>query len=507
MTETLFVVAVSGTVAWIVDSSGSTVTVVATTVPNLTVSGVVKVAPVMSITSPRGAEPGLKPVILGRTLKVPALVPVETTFVTAIVPLCAPAGTVSLTCVAETGVIVVTGVPPIVAELIPEKFVPETVTTVPTAAAVGLKPLIAGPRMTVKLAALVAVPAAVVTETLFVVAVSGTVAWIVDSSGSTVTVVATTVPNLTVSGVVKVAPVMSITSPRGAEPGLKPVILGRTLKVPALVPVETTFVTAIVPLCAPAGTVSLTCVAETGVIVVTGVPPIVAELIPEKFVPETVTTVPTAAAVGLKPLIAGPRMTVKLAALVAVPAAVVTETLFVVAVSGTVAWIVDSSGSTVTVVATTVPNLTVSGVVKVAPVMSITSPRGAEPGLKPVILDRTLKVPALVPVETTFVTAIVPLCAPAGTVSLTCVAETGVIVVTGVPPIVAELIPEKFVPETVTTVPTAAAVGLKPLIAGPRMTVKLAALVAVPAAVVTETLFVVAVSGPWRGSSTRPGRP
>ena len=64
--------------------------------------------------------------------------------------------------------------------------------------------------MTVKVAALVAVPAAVVTEILFVVAVIGTVAWIVDSSGSTVTVVATTVPNLTVSGVVKVAPVMSI---------------------------------------------------------------------------------------------------------------------------------------------------------------------------------------------------------------------------------------------------------------------------------------------------------
>ena len=142
--------------------------------------------------------------------------------------------------------IVVTGVPPIEAELMAVRFVPETVTTEPTAPAAGLKLEIAGPRMTVKVAALVAVPAAVVTEILFVVAVFGIVAWIVDSSGSTVTVVAATVPNLTVSGVVKVAPVMSITSPRGAESGLKPVILGRTLKVPTLVAVGgTTFVTEI----------------------------------------------------------------------------------------------------------------------------------------------------------------------------------------------------------------------------------------------------------------------
>ena len=150
-----------------------------------------------------------------------------------------------MTWVAETGVIVVTGVPPIEAELIAVRFVPETVTTEPTAPAAGLKLEIRA-EDDVKVAALVAVPAAVVTEILFVVAVFGIVAWIVDSSGSTVTVVAATVPNLTVSGVVKVAPVMSITSPRGAESGLKPVILGRTLKVPTLVAVGgTTFVTEI----------------------------------------------------------------------------------------------------------------------------------------------------------------------------------------------------------------------------------------------------------------------
>ena len=79
--------------------------------------------------------------------------------------------------------IVVTGVPPIEAELMAVRFVPETVTTEPTAPAAGLKLEIAGPRMTVKVAALVAVPAAVVTEILFVVAVFGIVAWIVDSSG------------------------------------------------------------------------------------------------------------------------------------------------------------------------------------------------------------------------------------------------------------------------------------------------------------------------------------
>ena len=82
-----------------------------------------------------------------------------------------------------------------------------------------------------------------------------------------------------------------------------------------------------------------------------------------------------------------------------------------------------------------------------------------------------------------------PVCAPAGTVILSWVAETERERRPGMPSKVAAVTLERLVPLTVTSVPTGPAAGVKFAIVGGRMTVKLGTLVPVPAGVVTESLF------------------
>ena len=78
-------------------------------------------------------------------------------------------------CVAETTVNPGAFVPASFTAVAPVRFVPVSVTDVPTGPDVGLNPVIVGGGTTVKLAALVPVPAAVVTDHVPVLAPDGTV--------------------------------------------------------------------------------------------------------------------------------------------------------------------------------------------------------------------------------------------------------------------------------------------------------------------------------------------
>jgi hypothetical protein len=106
--------------------------------------------------------------------------------------------------------------------------------------------------VTVKLLALVVLPPDVVTLTGPVVAPAGTVAWIVVAE---FTVKLAALPlNPTAVAPVKFVPVMVTTVPAGPLAGVKLVIAGATVKLPALVAVPPGAVTLSGPVVAPAGT-------------------------------------------------------------------------------------------------------------------------------------------------------------------------------------------------------------------------------------------------------------
>ena len=119
---------------------------------------------------------GAKPVILGFTVKVAALVALPAELVTAIGPLDAPAGTTTVSWVFETPLKLVLAAPLKRTAVVPVKLVPVRVTVVPTTPLVGEKELIAGAAVesTVKLATLVPVPAEVTTLILPLAAPAGT---------------------------------------------------------------------------------------------------------------------------------------------------------------------------------------------------------------------------------------------------------------------------------------------------------------------------------------------
>ena len=136
-----------------------------------------KPVPVMVMFVPAVALVGEKLVIAGATMtvNVPALVAVPPGVVTDIFPVVAPAGTVAVICVAELTVKVEL-IPLNLTSVAPVKFVPVITMLAPMRPLVGLKLVIVGAGMTVKLLALVAVPPGVVTLIGPVVAPVGTVA-------------------------------------------------------------------------------------------------------------------------------------------------------------------------------------------------------------------------------------------------------------------------------------------------------------------------------------------
>src|SRR5438552_16454597 len=196
-----------------------------------------------------------------------------------------------------------------------------------------------GGLMTVKLLPLLAVPPAVVTLIGPLVAADGTVAVIVVAE---FTVKLALVPlNRTAVAPVKLVPLIVTVVPTRPLVGVKLVIVGgwMTVKLLALLAVPPAVVTLIGPLEAPAGTVAVIAVAELTVKLAL-VPLNRTALAPVKLVPLMVTLVPTGPLVGVKLEIVGGFTTVKLPALLAVPAEVVTLIGPVVAPVGTVAVIV-----------------------------------------------------------------------------------------------------------------------------------------------------------------------
>jgi len=112
----------------------------------------------------------------GRTMNELALLPVPPAVVTLTAPVVAPFGSGAVIWLSLSTVKVRAAVPLNFTCVVPVKADPLMTTLAPTAPDVGLKPLTVGAMVTVKALGLVPVPAAVVTETLPVVAPLGTVA-------------------------------------------------------------------------------------------------------------------------------------------------------------------------------------------------------------------------------------------------------------------------------------------------------------------------------------------
>ena len=216
------------------------------------------------------------------------------------------------------------------------KLRPCTSTTEPVAPRVVRKLAMVGP--TVKLAVDRAVPPGVVTDSLPVVAVAGTVAVMVVAE-LTEKLVAATELNLTAVAPSRPVPVMVTTAPGPPDAGLKDVRVGTTLKVAVEVAVPPGVVTLRGPVVAVAGTVAVMLVAELTVKLVALTPLNRTAVAPVKPVPVRVTLAPTTPLAGENEEMVGaaPVATVKLAALAAVPPEVVTLMGPVVAPADTVA--------------------------------------------------------------------------------------------------------------------------------------------------------------------------
>jgi hypothetical protein len=459
-----------------------------------------RLAPVIVTLVPVGPLVGLKPLIVGAgtTVKLDELVAVPPAVVTLQVPLVAPAGTAT---VIEVDVAVNEGafVPLSETAVAPERFVPVMVTLVPIPPLEGEKPEIVGAgTVTVKVDELVAVPPAVVTAQAPLVAPKGTVA-VICVAESTVYADAAMPFKVTDVAPEKLVPVIVTLVPTGPLVGLKPLIVGAatTVKVAVLVAVPPGVVTLHMPVVAPEGTVTVIDVAELTVNDEALVPFRATAVVPVKFVPVRVTVAPTAPLDGEKFVIAG--STVKLLGLVAVPPAVTTVQVPLVAVAGTVAVICVAE---LTVYAAVVPfSFTDVAPVRFVPAIVTLAPPVPLLGLTFVIVGVaavvTVNDELLVAVPPEVVTDQVPVVAPDGTVVVICVAEATVKVAL-VPLRATAVAPEKFVPVIVTLVPTGPLPGEKLVIVGGWtvvVTVKFVLLVAVPPPVVTAHGPVVAPAG------------
>jgi len=132
--------------------------------PKVTALAPVKLVPVMVTTTPVAPLIGVNEVIVGAGMKVKALllVAVPPGVVTVIVPV-APMPTVAVSEVALTTEKDAAAVPPKATAVVPVKFVPVMVMTAPVAPLVGVKEVMVGAGMKVKVLLLVAVPPGVVT--------------------------------------------------------------------------------------------------------------------------------------------------------------------------------------------------------------------------------------------------------------------------------------------------------------------------------------------------------
>jgi len=500
-------VAVAGTVAVIVVAE-FTVNVAAAPL-NFTDVAPRKFVPVSVTAVPVGPDDGVKEEITGGcdavTVKVPFEVPVPPGPFTEIAPVTADSGTFTLMLVADAIVNVVVAMPPNFTAVAPVKFVPVIVTSVPIGPLAGENELIVGGSgITVKLAALVAVPTPVLTEIGPVVAAAGTFTVMVVEETTVKTVVAMPL-NLMAVAPVKLVPVIVTLAPMVPLVGVKDVIVGApavvTVKLALLLAVLPGVVTEILPVVAPVGTVAVIEVAELTVNVVAVVPLNLTRVAPVKLVPVIVTVVPTGPLVGLNPLIVGVLsvITVKFEVNIAVPPGPVTEIGPVVVPASTVA-VMEVAELTVNVAAVPL-NLTAVTPVRLLPVIATTVPTGPEAGVKEArlgagVIAVTVNEPELLTDPPGVATAILPVVAPVGTVAVIEVAELTVNMVAAVPLNLTTVAPVRFVPVIVTVVPTGPLVGVKEDIVGAgTVTVKFMPLVAVPVGAEIVIGPVMAVAG------------
>ena len=227
---------------------------------NFTTVAPVKLAPLMITLAPTDPLVGVNPMTRGATAKLLELVAVPAAFVAVMGPVVAPVGTAAVIWLLVL-VVELADVPLNFTAVVPVKFVPVMITLIPTPPLVGVKPVMVGRNMTVKLVALLAVPAAVIMVMSPVLAPAGTIVVIVVA---VFTVKAADVPlNVTAVAPVKLAPLIVTLVPIGPLVGETLVILGATTKFGELVAVPAPVVTLIGPVVALDGTSAVICELES----------------------------------------------------------------------------------------------------------------------------------------------------------------------------------------------------------------------------------------------------
>ncbi len=419
--------------------------------------------------------------------------------VTTTLPVVAPAGTVATMLVVlqefTTAALPLKVTLPVVVLV---KLIPVIVTSVPAAPEVGLRlEMVGAVSVTVKATPALETPP-VVTTTLPLVAVVGTITTILVAAHLLAAAVAPL--KVTVPVVPKLVPVMVTEVPTLPEVGLRLAMAGAVgagvVTVNATPALETPpVVTTRLPVVAPEGTVATMLVALQ-LLTVAAVPlkVTVPVVVFPKLVPVMVTVVPTKPEVGLRLLMAGPGVvTVKATPPLETPP-VATTTLPVVAPEGTVATMLVAL-QLLTVAAVPL-KVTVPVVPKLAPEIVTVVPTRPEVGLRLLMAGPgVVTVKATPALETPPVaTTTLPLVAPEGTVATMLVALQ-LLTVAAVPLKVTVPVVPKFAPAIVTVVPTRPEVGLRLEMAGAdAVTVKATPALETPP-VVTTTLPLVAPEG------------
>ena len=232
--------------------------------------------------------------------------------------------------------------------------VPVMVTLWPIAPLPGVKEVMVGTPITLKLDELEPVPTGETMDMTPLVAAAGTIAVILMDELTVKLEAPTSVPlNFTAETLTKSVPLITTDVPVGPLVGVNEVIAGkpRIVNDVGLVPKPAGVVTVIKPLEAPAGTLAVICVGELTV-KFAATTSVVLNFTDDtfiKFVPVIVTEAPTAPEAGVKVVTVGGPITVKLDALAPEPTIVSTEIFPVNAPAGTVALI---SVSLVTVMVT-----------------------------------------------------------------------------------------------------------------------------------------------------------
>jgi hypothetical protein len=421
--------------------------------------------------------------------------------VTTTLPVVAPAGTGATMLVADqlVGVAVVPLKRTVLVPCVAPKFVPVIVTDAATAPLVGERLVTVAVGTTVKLTPLLATPPTV-TTTLPVVAPAGTGAtMLVADQLVGVAAVPLKVTALAPCVAPKLVPVMVTEAVTAPLVGDRLVTVGvRTIvKLTPLLAKPPT-VTTTLPVVAPAGTGATMLVADQ-LVGVAAVPLKVTVLVPcvaPKFVPAIVMAVPTAPLVGDRLVTLGGTATVNVTPLLATPPTV-TVTLPVVAPAGTGATMLVAD-QVVGVAAVPLKRTVLAPCVapKFVPVIVTEVPTGPLVGDRLVTLGTvTVKLSPLLARPPT-VTTMLPVVAPEGTGTTMLVADqlVGVAAVPLKVTVLVLCVAPKFVPVSVTDVPTGPLVGALLVKVGGTLTVNGSALLAAPPTV-TRMLPVVAPAG------------